>query len=172
MFLMYCLIVISHVKLQCCHGTFSYIVKMTSRFENVTDHARNLSLTISVANQNGILVSLENNFTCILLKINFPCIRNCLIFTRHHLITHANLLLSFSCCLDCTSQYPPRTFSAERGPTKPRYGNKRFTRNHERTTGESTVQTTLCRPATCMQNRNQIFKSNGNTKRKMKISKL
>ena len=70
-------------------------------------------------------------------------------FTRHHLITNANLLLPFSSCLTCTTQYSPRKFSAERGPTEPRNGNSRFIRSQETTTKPSTVQTTLCRPVIC-----------------------
>ena len=42
----------SHVKLQCCHGNFSYSAEMVSRFENVTDYERNLSPMILIVNQN------------------------------------------------------------------------------------------------------------------------
>ena len=50
--LLYCIVVISHLKLQCCLGNFSDSAKMTSRFENVTDYEHNnLSLMILVANQ-------------------------------------------------------------------------------------------------------------------------
>ena len=48
--LLYCIIEISHLKLQCCHGNFSKSAKMTPRFENVTDYECNLSLMILVAN--------------------------------------------------------------------------------------------------------------------------
>jgi len=149
---LYCIVVISHLKLQCCHGNFSDSVKMKCRFENVTDYGHNLSLMILVTNQ------MVN--TWILSKINFPCSGNCLIwdkthrklfsnFTCHHLITHANLLSPISWCLDCTTQYPPRKFSAERGSTKPRNGNSLCIRSYETSTSESTVQTTLCRPVIC-----------------------
>ena len=48
-----------------------------------------------------------------------------------------------------TVPYPPSKFSAQKGPTKPRNANSRFIRRHEKTTGESTVQTRLCRPVIC-----------------------
>ena len=93
--------------------------KMASRFENVTGHECNLSPTILMTNQIVILVKSDNKFTCILSKIKlFPprkvsenylildktCVKIFPNFTRHHLITHTNLLsvLNFlfqsACC--------------------------------------------------------------------------
>ena len=44
---------------------------------------------------------------------------------------------------------PYKEILAETGPTEPRNGESRFKRSHKTTTGESTVQTTLCRPVIC-----------------------
>ena len=48
---------------------------------------------ILIGNQNGILMKLGNNFTCILsksLSLDKTRVKLFPTFTRHHLITHTN----------------------------------------------------------------------------------